>query len=695
MSIKIKFFSIFTIVFISFMSVIVYHEYEHITNSFVMEHQDKNDYIKKNANAFLNMLKKDISTKSDFIVNNKKITEAFYLNDRDKLYSLVNTYYEKQKQLNPYLKIMTFRSSDGSTFLRVHKPKMYGDKLNKKRKIIIDTNKYKKRHYGFEIGKLKMTYRVVTPIFHKNKHIGLIEIGIEPEYIIDKLKNTYLLEHALLVNKSNLSVNINNKKEIKYFDKFALIRGTEFFDTSISGIDINKNPNKFINYKNNFYILETGLNFYDHNKNIAAKLLFASKVENIVKRDKALIENILLLISLMIVLFIMLNIVINKFLKIQDEQLKIISKQSSKINTIFNGASNIIVLTDGEIISKANKAFFDFFDQYSNIEEFTKDYSCVCDKFEESEEEGYINGKYIEGEVWTRYILTHPEGIYKATIKKGDTQYHFLVKVQEIQYDNEILDVIDLSDITKEVEQRKEIEKQSKFIIDQTKMAALGEMISNIAHQWRQPLSVISTSASGMKIQSELKLLDDKILEDNCDLIVANSNHLSQTIDDFRDFIKGDKVKHHFNIKDIIDKSLNIIQASLKTHHIEQILTLEDIEIENFENELIQALNNIINNSKDALIELDSTEKLIFIKCYKDKEFVVIEIQDNAGGIPENIIEKIFEPYFTTKHQSQGTGLGLYMTHKIIHESMKGSIKVKNIEYEYNSCNYKGAMFKI
>ncbi|MEA3354664.1 MAG: ATP-binding protein [Campylobacterota bacterium] len=673
----------------------LFHEYKHVTNTFIGEHQDKNDYIKKSANAFLDMLKKDMTVKSDFIVNNKKITEAFYLNDREKLYSLVNVYYKKQKILNPYLKVMTFRLSDGSTFLRVHKPEMYGDKLNKKREIIIDTNRYKKRHYGFEIGKLKMTYRVVTPIFYKSKHIGLVEIGIEPEYLIDKLKSTFPLEHALLVDKKNLSVNINKQKDIKSFGKYVLIRGTEFFDKKISDINIDKNVDQFIEYNRDPYILETGLNFYDHNQNIAAKLLFASKVENIDKRDETLIANILLMLSMILVLFLLLNILINKFLKVQEDQLKIISKQSGKINTIFNGASNIIVLTDGEVISKANKAFFDFFDKYSNIEEFKKEYSCVCDMFEKSEEKDYINGKYIDDEVWTRYVLTHPDKTYKTAIKKGDIEYHFLVKVQEIRYENETLDVIDLSDITKEVEQRKEIEKQSKFIINQTKMAALGEMISNIAHQWRQPLSVISSAASGMKFQSEYGLLNDKILNENCDIIMTNTKYLSQTIDDFKDFIKGDKIKHRFNIKDVINKSLNIIKASLKTNHIEHIEQLDDVEIESYENELIQALNNIINNSKDALKEFDIEDKLIFIKSFKSDNSVTITIHDNAGGISEDIIEKIFEPYFTTKHQSQGTGLGLYMTHKIIEESMGGTIEVKNIDYQYNSKNYRGVKFII
>ena len=129
---------------------------------------------------------------------------------------------------------------------------------------------------------------------------------------------------------------------------------------------------------------------------------------------------------------------------------------------------------------------------------------------------------------------------------------------------------------------------------------------------------------------------------------------------------------------------------------IEIIKNSEDVLIKNYENELIQVLINILNNAKDELIKKDSTfQKMIFIKILKEKNGVLLQIKDNAGGIPKDIVERVFEPYFTTKHQSQGTGIGLYMSREIIVKNMNGEITVANVEYTYKNLHFKGAAFEI
>ncbi len=228
-------------------------------------------------------------------------------------------------------------------------------------------------------------------------------------------------------------------------------------------------------------------------------------------------------------------------------------------------------------------------------------------------------------------------------------------------------------------------------------MAEMGEMIGNIAHQWRQPLSVISTSASGIKLKNEYDTLDDEYLNSSVDSIVNSTQYLSQTIDDFRNFIKKDKEKKVFKISDNIHTDLEILRGMIK--HNEIIVTLdieENLEIESYPNELTQIIINIMNNAKDALKENEIENKYIFISAKKeDDNYIQISIKDNAKGIKPKIIDKIFDPYFTTKHQSQGTGLGLYMTHRIVKESLKGEIDIKNITYTYEGENYTGAQFII
>ncbi len=241
-----------------------------------------------------------------------------------------------------------------------------------------------------------------------------------------------------------------------------------------------------------------------------------------------------------------------------------------------------------------------------------------------------------------------------------------------------------------------DVKQQNKVILEQSKLAAMGEMIGNIAHQWRQPLSVISTGATGMKMQNKYKLLTDEIIDNTCDAINDNAQYLSNTIDDFRNFIKGDRTKNIFNLTNNINSFLQLVDGSIKSNDISVVLDLDnEIEINGYSNELIQCFINIFNNAKDALAELNIKNRLIFITTIKDNDKVVIKMKDNAGGISNQILPKIFEPYFTTKHQSQGTGLGLSMTYNLIVDGMNGHIKATNINYKHNGKNYKGAEFII
>ena len=264
-------------------------------------------------------------------------------------------------------------------------------------------------------------------------------------------------------------------------------------------------------------------------------------------------------------------------------------------------------------------------------------------------------------------------------------------KTQELQTLNEALE-------TKIEERLLEIKAKDAKLLEQTKMVALGEMIGNIAHQWRQPLSAISTAASGIQIKKEFNDLSDEELIEFTKGIVLNSNYLSQVIEDFKNYIKDEKVNTKFNINDAISKSLSIVDSSIHRHNLELIKDLgENIIVENYINELVQAIVNIINNSKDAFSDNNTQEedRFVFIKTYKEKEHAIISIQDSAGGIKDEVLPKIFEPYFTTKNQTQGTGLGLYMTYNIVVNSMRGQIKVKNVQFEYEKQQHQGVKFEI
>ncbi len=238
---------------------------------------------------------------------------------------------------------------------------------------------------------------------------------------------------------------------------------------------------------------------------------------------------------------------------------------------------------------------------------------------------------------------------------------------------------------------------QDKLFESQAKLASMGEMIGNIAHQWRQPLSVISATASGISFRQEVGLLKEEMIISGMEEIMQQTNYLSETIEDFRNFIRGSKEETNFKVSSLIEKTLSITNPSLKNNYIDVIVKIdEEITIKGYEHELMQALINLLNNSKDALIGNNAIEfKYIFIEATKIENQCKITIKDNAGGIEPSIINRIFEPYFTTKHQSVGTGLGLSMTNKIITEIHHGSIVASNTTYTYNEQEYNGALFTI
>ncbi|WP_072681958.1 cache domain-containing protein [Arcobacter sp. LA11] len=238
--------------------------------------------------------------------------------------------------------------------------------------------------------------------------------------------------------------------------------------------------------------------------------------------------------------------------------------------------------------------------------------------------------------------------------------------------------------------------KQQNIMAQKTKMAAMGEMIGNIAHQWRQPLSTITTTATGLKIQKEMNILEDSFLIEGLSGINDSAQYLSKTIDDFRNFFKTNKNEVEFSIKDTICRAISLCSAQLYNLEIDIVKDIKDIKITNFENEFIQVIINILTNAKDELTKKNKDfKKIIFIKVKKVKGFVSIEIKDNAGGIPKNLKNRVFEPYFTTKHKSQGTGIGLYMCKEIIEKNMKGSLEVENCKYEHDNTYFIGACFKI
>ncbi len=224
--------------------------------------------------------------------------------------------------------------------------------------------------------------------------------------------------------------------------------------------------------------------------------------------------------------------------------------------------------------------------------------------------------------------------------------------------------------------------KQEEQLYQFEKMAQMGEMIGNIAHQWRQPLTAISVASSGLKLADELNILDKSEIKNYANVIIKNTNYLSNTIDMFRDYTFKNSESKDVIIQDLIYETMDILSATLKNDRIKLITDITDKIIikKLLANDLSQAIINIVNNASDALMINKIENPWIKISLLKKEKFFTIIIEDNAKGIDKEIINKIFDPYFTTKHQAQGVGLGLHLTRKAIISRLKGSLEVSNSE---------------
>ena len=244
----------------------------------------------------------------------------------------------------------------------------------------------------------------------------------------------------------------------------------------------------------------------------------------------------------------------------------------------------------------------------------------------------------------------------------------------------------ELEELNQSLEEKvkEEIEKnreKEQLLVQKSKFIALGEMISNIAHQWRQPLSELSSILMFIKFKYSINALDEHTMQTKSKEADKVLEYMSHTIDDFRNFFMPKKEKEEFYLLKSVEIVMNIISSALANYNIKISISIdENIKITTYLNEYKQVLLNIINNAKDVLIEKNIENPLIKIHAFEDSNYIVLYIEDNGGGILVEPKGKIFEPYFTTKEDSNGTGIGLYMSKIIVEKNMKGKLKVKNIK---------------
>lgn len=324
------------------------------------------------------------------------------------------------------------------------------------------------------------------------------------------------------------------------------------------------------------------------------------------------------------------------------------------------------------IITKASKTFCE-------ISEYTEEeligYTHNIVRHPDTKDEVFADlWETIEsGKVW--------RGEIKNITKNG--HYYWVYATISPKYD-ENNNLVGYVSLRQDITSKKDFENQEKRLNEESRNLSLKELIGNIAHHWRQPLSVITTTASGMKIEHEYGIFDMNQLDVKLDEIVNSAFYLSNTIDEFSSFINSDNNLEKISVKDELKTVLTLMNSVILTNsiHIKKLYEdKKDATIYTHKKDLTQALINIINNAKDAMQNNKTEDKIIVIDYEIIDDKVIISTEDYGSGISDENLPKIFDPYFTTKHKSQGKGLSLYTSFNAVTQILKGNLYAKNTEH--------------
>ena len=712
---------IFISIFIILYSIIIYFNYENKHSLIQRELNSKIKDINVNFNITILNNKNDANSINFNLQNNHKLidilSQAKDANSttrtvlRKELYTLLVRQY-KSMRLRGILEFQ-FVFPDNISFLRMHKPNKFGDDLTNIRYSFNNTNKTHKPSFGFEESITSHAFRNVYPIFNKDgEYIGCYETSFSSESIQNNLLYINKIHSHFLINKTINEFEKTNKKEYYLGKYIPSIENKDYLffvldNTNFTKLEYSK---KYLidDYRDKIYNkMKKSQKFAVCKKNNSKIIVIAFLPIKNIKGDKTVAYIVsytksnhimgiksthnrikyIMLIVLAIIMYLLYIQLIQKNILIQTtkEQEEVLSLFNKGNITLFRWKNNDNWSV--EYVSKNVRMLTG----YSREEFFSNKISYI----------NIINRddlKMVSDEVLcavnnqtklfthTPYRIKTKDNIVKwiyDTTKvirddKGEIT-HFLGYIIDITKVKTL--EIELNRINKNL--KKEVEnhimenlKKDKILQEQSKLVAMGEMVGAIAHQWRQPLNALNINIQNLDDDYIDGLINEEFISNFINKQTKTINFMSKTIDDFRNFFRVDKIKKRFSVKEAINNTISIQEATLKSYIILIEIIGLDFEITTLEGEFQQIILNIISNAKDAFIQNRITDSKIIIKLDKDK----IIISDNAGGISEDIIDRIFEPYFTTKEQGKGTGMGLYMSQVIMQKNIGGLLSVRNID---------------
>jgi len=529
----------------------------------------------------------------------------------------------------------------------------------------------------------------------KNKypHIDLIEVDSIQEGLsfVDQEKIFGFIDNAMVINheiqKNNMGDNINITGQF-----------TESYNLSIAS----RNDEPLLDE-----VLQKALTSINHNTidNIVNKW---TNINYQVRTDYKILVQLFFFASILVSFFIYWNLKLKEEIKNKELVQKQLKESEEKFRTLFDIAPVFLNAfnEDGKVMlwnKECQKVFGWSFEEVLKSDDPLKLFyqePKIYDQVKKSLKNKSYNtfqewhpltksGKKLVT-MWVNIELPNGEIVnigYDIT-KYRENELALQKNSQQLRIAKEELEKLNNS-----LEEKIELEiikntKHQMILMHQNKLVQMGEMIENIAHQWRQPLSQINSSVLLIDVNMTKNNISNEIIEEKLLEIESLTSYMSKTIDDFKNFFHPDKQKSVFSIETAVLKSYDILKGSMKVHQITLEMDIpRDLEYCSHLEELQQVFLIILNNAIDALSAIKKENSRVVITSYKQNDIIIITIQDNANGIEENFLDKIFDPYFTTKHKSQGTGLGLYMAKMLVENGLGGTLEVQN--------KYDGACFKM
>ncbi len=546
----------------------------------------------------------------------------------------------------------------------------------------------KKISTSISAGLFNIGIKARVPIFDENDiFYGALEVITHFDSISDDLAKNSI--NPIIIADKKFTANLKYPMFSKTFVDDYYIANENADKTLVDYISKN-GIEKYINQES--YVVENGYlitNFSlknEKNEKIGSILCFYSLSNIDISHLNSLkMQNILTIAIVLIILFFTL------ILLIYTKYTNNLKKEEQKSRLILDSQSSIIVITNGVTLLEANKQLLSFFNDIETLDEFRKKHTCICTKFVDIKKENYLLNIDYNGKNWAEHTYLNQDIDFKVAIYDYENSLkHFSVKVNKIEANSTL--IATFTDITYEILENQRRESEQKNIFQQAKLNAITNTLNSLAHQWRQPLSVISTLSSGMKLKKELNVLSDAEFIKSCDYINLNTQKLSNTIENFTNFFTKEDI-NKVSVVESINELIKFLDTILDKHNIICIFEeKEDLILNCNSNMFSEIILNIFDNSISSLIENKNENERFIIISLKDKN---LKIKDSGGGVSEEIVSKLMEPYFTTKHESFGVGLGLYVVEEFFSKNFNKTIKLENETFIYKDKKLKGLSFSV